>query len=64
MLLLCMAVKHGENESFIEAILSLPDDVQFGLKYFIETGLEQIDNGRLFSGDFVLGKTYNGYTRM
>ena len=56
MLLLCMAVKHSENETFIEAILSLPDDVQFDLKFFIEATLEQIDNGRLSSGDFRLGE--------
>ena len=57
MLLLCMAVKQSENENFIEMILSLPNDVQFDLKYFIETTMEQIDNGNLSSGDFALGGT-------
>ena len=55
-LLLCMAVKHSENENFIGAILSFPDDVQYDLKYFIEATLEQIDNGGLSLGDFILGE--------
>lgn len=60
MLLLCMAVKHSDNEHFIEAILSLSDDVQFDLKYFIESTLEQIDNGKFSSGGFTLGMTLCG----
>ena len=51
-----MAVKHSENENFIEAILTFPNDVKFDLKYFIETAMEQIDSGGLTSGDFVLGE--------
>ena len=54
-LLLCVAVKHSDNEHFIETILSFPDDVQYDLKYYIEATLEQLDNGRLSSGDFILG---------
>lgn len=54
MLLLCAAVKHSKNENFIEAIRSLPDNVQFDLKYFIEATLGQIDNGGFVSGAFVL----------
>lgn len=57
-----MAVKQSENENFIETIRSLPDDVQFDLKYFIEVTLEQVDSGRLSSGDFVLGKLHSDYT--
>lgn len=56
MLLLCMAVKHNENENFIEAIRLLPDNVQFDLKYFIETTLDQIDAGGFASGVFILGE--------
>lgn len=51
-----MAVKHSNNENFIATILSLPDDVQFDLKFFIETTLEQVDSGKIASGDFILGK--------
>lgn len=54
-LLLCVAVKHSDNEHFIGTILSFPDDVQYDLKYFIEATLEQLDNGGLSSGDFILG---------
>ena len=54
--MLCAAVKYSENGSFIEAIRSLPESVQFDLKYFIETTLEQVDNGNLSSGVFTLGK--------
>ena len=60
MLLLCVAVKHSENEKFIEAILSLPDDVQFDLKYFIESTLDQIDSGKITSGGLTLGMIQHG----
>jgi len=55
-LMLCAAVKCSENKSFIEAIQSLPENVQFDLKDFIETALEQVDNGSLSLGVFTLDK--------
>jgi len=51
-----MTVKHNKNETFIEVIRSLPDNVQFDLKYFIETTLDQIDAGGFASGVFILGE--------
>jgi len=60
-LMLCAAVKCSENGSFIEAIRSLPENVQFDLKEFIETTLEQVDNGNLSSGVFTLGKTLGNF---
>ena len=63
MLLLCMAVKHSDNENFIDAVLSLLDDVQFDLKYFIEGTLEQVDNGTFALEDFILGEAPIPYNR-